>query len=324
MSGPILVIVEQRGGAIHPGALQCLAAATELASGAEVHALVIGHDVSSVADTVATYGVSAVHVADAASLELYRARPYAKVVEQVVGAISPSAVLLATTFMGRDLAPRVAVRTGAALGTDCVEVSRDGDTIRVRRPMYSGKCFGELTLGTGLAIVSIRPNSYAAPAPGDGGASINAVAVDADDDAVTTREVVRTGGGSKDVTEADIVVAGGRSMKSEENFDILEALAAELDAAVGATRAAVDAGYQPHARQIGLTGKVVTPRLYFACGVDGAIQHLAGMRGSKVIVAINTKADAPIFNVATYGCVADLFDVVPHLTEELRRLKETG
>ncbi|MCP4250972.1 MAG: electron transfer flavoprotein subunit alpha/FixB family protein [bacterium] len=175
-----------------------------------------------------------------------------------------------------------------------------------------------------LKLVTVRANAYGAGAPdASASADTQAVAVSFTDGDTRSRttQIVRSGGGVKDVTEADAVVAGGRSLKSEENFKILYELAELLDGAVGASRAACDAGYQPHSRQVGLTGKVVTPVLYIACGIDGAIQHLAGMRGSKVIVAVNTKAEAPIFSVASYGCVADLFTMVPLLTEEVRRLK---
>jgi electron transfer flavoprotein alpha subunit len=170
--------------------------------------------------------------------------------------------------------------------------------------------------------VSIRANTYPAATPGGGHAPVEPLSLDLepDDERLVNHEWVGTTSGVKDVTEADIVVSGGRSLKSEENFKILFDLAAVLDAAVGASRAACDAGYQPHSRQVGLTGKTVTPKLYLAFGIDGAIQHLAGMRGSKVIVAVNTKKDAPIFNVATYGCVADLFTMAPLLTEEFKKV----
>ena len=202
---------------------------------------------------------------------------------------------------------------------------RQGDELHVKRPMYCAKCIGSFTLASDRPqILTVRPNAYAAPTPDENAKATVAnldVQFEPRDLELETIDVVGTTTGVKDVAEADIIVSGGRSLQSEENFAMLYEMAALLDAAVGASRAAVDAGYQPHSRQVGLTGKVVTPRLYSACGIDGAIQHLAGMRGSKVIVAINTKRDAPIFGVATYGIVADLFDMVPLLTEEVRRLK---
>jgi electron transfer flavoprotein alpha subunit len=225
--------------------------------------------------------------------------------------------------MSRDLAPRVAARIKAALATDCLEVERAGGAVKVKRPMYAGKCVGEFALaGDRTNVLSIRPNIYAAEASGDGAASTTPLAVNLTDDdrRVKAIELLRAGGTVRDVADADVVVSGGRPLKSEENFKILYELADLLDGAVGASRAAVDAGYQPASRQVGLTGKVVNPRLYIACGIDGAVQHLAGMRGSKVIVAINTKPDAPIFSVATYGCVVDLFTLVPLLTREIRRV----
>jgi electron transfer flavoprotein alpha subunit len=225
--------------------------------------------------------------------------------------------------MTRDLAPRVAARSRAALATDCLEAQRVDGTLRVKRPLYCAKCVGEFTLADDrLQILSIRPNIFQAEESGaSGDPNITTLAANLTDEDRRTRvvDLVRSGSGAKDVAEADVIVSGGRPLKSEENFKILFELADVLDGAVGASRAAVDAGYQPASRQVGLTGKVVNPRLYIACGIDGAVQHLAGMRGSKVIVAINTKADAPIFNVATYGCVVDLFTLVPLLTDELRR-----
>jgi electron transfer flavoprotein alpha subunit len=231
-------------------------------------------------------------------------------------------VLLAASFMGRDLSPRVAVRLGAGLATDVTELDLDDSgALVVRRSIYAGKASHRVHFSASkVQIASVRPNTFAAPT--GGGAKAERVEVpvvaEAGDDRQVTREIARTGGGEKDVTEASIVVSGGRSLKNEENFKIIADLAHALDGAVGASRAACDAGYQPHSRQVGLTGKTVTPQLYVACGISGAIQHLAGMRGSRRIVAINTDPEAPIFKVADYGIVGDLFEIVPLLTEEIK------
>ena len=216
----------------------------------------------------------------------------------------------------------------AALATDCTDVQFAGESLQIKRPMYCGKCIGTFRLdGEAIRIVSVRPNMYAGSCL-DHTREADRVTLDVEftdrDRAARVIEVVRTGGDVKDVAEADIIVSGGRSLKSEENFAMLYELAEVLNGAVGASRAAVDAGYQPAGRQVGLTGKIVTPRLYIACGIDGAIQHLAGMQGSKVIVAVNTKPEAPIFRVATYGCLVDLFTLVPLLTNEIRQLAVTG
>lgn len=327
MGNDILVFIEQREGKILPASLQVLTAAQGLASGlggAPV-ACLIGSGVDGLAATVAQHGAAKVYTADDPGLEKYTALGYTRALCAVMEAADPKVLLLATTFMSRDLAPRVAIRAKVGLATDCTEVKLDGDKLIVTTPLYCGKATGSFSLSLDAPkIVSIRPNTYiAGEADASATADVQAVAVSLDDSdrRATTTELVRAAGGVKDVTEADIVVSGGRSIKNEENFKILYELAEVLDGAVGASRAAVDAGYQPHTRQVGLTGKVVTPVLYLACGIDGAIQHLAGMRGSKVIVAVNTKAEAPIFSVATYGCVADLFTMVPLLTEEFRRLK---
>ena len=330
MAAGILVFVEQRAGRVHPASLQLFTAARKLADafGAEVEAVMVGRELDRLAETPARYGARRVWLVDDPELCFYRAKPYTRAVTTVIQRAGPQIVLLAATFLGRDLAPRVAVRTAAALATDCMELSPANGALLVERPMYSGRCVSLVKLEAGrLRIVSVRPNSFVAvEAAGSGAAATERLAFEPTDDDRRAKvlQVVRTGGTVKDVTEADIVVSGGRSLKSQENFKIVYELAEILDAAVGASRAAVDAGYQPHSRQVGLTGKVVTPKLYIACGIDGAVQHLAGMRGSKVIVAINTRRDAPIFDVATYGIVADLFRMVPLLTEEFRRLKESG
>jgi len=323
----MLVFVEQRGGKIHPASFQLLALAERLASatGGRAEACLVGHGVASLVPTLASHGAKQVYTVDDAELAQYRILPYAAAVDAVLMAATPKVLLIPTTFLGRDLAARIAARKRAALAMDCTEVTAEGADLILRKPMYAGKFSGEFRLsGDRLQVVTVRTNAYSAKAPESGATAETisvALSLSPGDRRVRLNEIAATGSGVKDVTEADIVVSGGRSLKSSGNFKIIYDLAAALDGAVGASRAACDAGYQPHTRQVGLTGKVVTPRLYVACGIDGAIQHLAGMRGSKVIVAINTKKEAPIFKVATYGCVADLFTLVPLLTEEFRKVK---
>lgn len=318
----ILVFAEQRGGHFHPAVGQLATAARAIDSGAEVRMVLAGHHVGELAQQAGGFGVAGVIACDDPQLERYRPQPYTRALQLAIEKVRPDIVLLASTFMGRDLAPRIAVRTQAALATDCTAVRLDGGAVVVERPVYTGKATARIKLPADrLKIVSIRPNAFAA-APAQGSAPVERLGLDleAADTRLVNHQWVSTSSGIKDVTEADIIVSGGRSLKSEENFKILYDLAKVLDAAVGASRAACDAGYQPHSRQVGLTGKTVTPKLYMAFGIDGAIQHLAGMRGSKVIVAINTKKEAPIFNVATYGCVADLFVMAPLLTEEFKKV----
>ncbi len=328
MTNNVLVFVEQRRGRVHPASFQLLNAAGRLveSTGGRVEACIVGESVAGLADSVAAYGAKKVYTVDDPELALYRALPYTSALCTAIDAAAPKIVLIPTTFMGRDLASRVAARKQAALAIDCTDVAVDKGELVVTKPMYAGKFSAKFRLSAKcLQIATVRSNAYTAASPQDGAkAEVQAVALKLTDrdKRLKINEVAAAGSGVKDVTEGDIVVSGGRSLKSEDNFKIIYDLAQALDGAVGASRAACDAGYQPHSRQVGLTGKVVTPRLYIACGIDGAIQHLAGMRGSKVIVAINTKKEAPIFKVATYGCVVDLFTLVPLLTQELQKLKE--
>ena len=326
MGNDILIFAEQRSGRIHPAVAQIVTAGRELAgkTGGQVVAAVVGDGLDEAVAAVDATGVDRIVRVQDASLALYSPLTYRTALTQVIGHVDPKVVLLPATFMGRDLAPRVAVRCKAALATDVVELSiGDDGGLDVRRPVYNGKAFCHVRFPADrLAMASVRPNTFPAASGGGGAAQESLEFAPADgDDRIRPLEVVRTGGQDKDVTEADIIVSGGRALKSAENFKILYELARELDGAVGASRAACDAGYQPHSRQVGLTGKTVTPKLYIACGISGAIQHLAGMRGSKCIVAINTDPEAPIFRVADYGIVDDLFKVVPLLTQEVRRLK---
>ncbi|MFQ5590514.1 MAG: electron transfer flavoprotein subunit alpha/FixB family protein [Phycisphaerae bacterium] len=328
MNKNILVFTEQRDGSILPASFQLLTIANELAgaSGGQVEACVVGHGAGSLAERIATRGAAKVYTVDDPELAMYRVGPYTKAVDAVVSIADPRTLLFPTTAMGRDLASRVAARRRGALAIDATDLCCDGDDLVVEKPMYAGKFSAKFRLAGGrLQVATVRSNVYPAREAKAGAVADTcsvALTLTEGDQRTKIKEIVSTTSGIKDVTEADIIVSGGRALKSEENFKILIELAELLDGAVGASRAACDAGYQPHSRQVGLTGKVVTPRLYIACGIDGAIQHLAGMRGSKVIVAINTKKEAPIFGVATYGCVADLFTMVPLLTKEFRRLAQ--
>ncbi|HKQ49073.1 MAG TPA: electron transfer flavoprotein subunit alpha/FixB family protein [Phycisphaerae bacterium] len=326
MTKDIFVFIEQRGGAILPAALQAISAATQLAAktGGKVTAGLVGQDLGPLADKLDSTGVATIYSTGDAALAMYQPLRYTRAIVEMIRKADPQIVLLAASFMGRDVAPRVAVRLSAGLATDCTEFELDSTgTLVVRRPIYNGKATSKVHFNPArLQIASVRPNTFPIPS---GGAKAERVSVpyaaDASDERQTTKEIARTGGAEKDVTEASIVVSGGRSLKSADNFKIIFDLAHALDGAVGASRAACDAGYQPHSRQVGLTGKTVTPQLYIACGISGAIQHLAGMRGSRRIVAINTDKEAPIFKVADYGVVADIFTFVPLLTEEVKKVR---
>lgn len=327
MTKDVFVFVEQRNGSIHPGPMQCITAAAELAAktGGKVIAGLIGQNLGPVADQIDGTGPATIYTADAEPLNLYNAITYARTLAGMIEKADPQVVLMAGTFMGRDIAPRVAMRLGAGLATDCTKLELDSaGALLVERPIYAGKASSKIHFhAEKVQMASVRANTY--PVPQGGGAKAERVAFDfapdAGDARQVTKEIARIGGGEKDVTEASIIVSGGRSLKNADNFKMLEELAGLLDGAVGASRAACDSGYQPHSRQVGLTGKTVTPQLYIACGISGAIQHLAGMRGSRRIVAINTDVEAPIFKVADYGIVGDLFKIVPLLTEEVKQAK---
>jgi electron transfer flavoprotein alpha subunit len=326
MTNDILIFAEQRNDRLHPAALQIVTPAKALAdkTGGQVVACVVGDAIDNAVAAIDKTGVERIVTISDPSLAMYSALRYRTALTAAMQKVDPKVALLPATFMGRDLSPRVAVCTRAALATDVVELEINADgALDVVRPIYNGKATCHVTLPAARpAIASVRPNTFAAPS-GAGGAPREALGFEpaSGDERIEVKEIAKTGGDIKDVTEADIIVSGGRALKNEENFKILFDLARELDAAVGASRAACDAGYQPHSRQVGLTGKTVTPKLYFAFGISGAIQHMAGMRGSKVIVAVNTDPEAPMFKVADYGIVADLFKVIPLLTAEIKKLE---
>ncbi len=314
----ILVFVEQRGGEVRKASLQAVSEAKR--QGGPVSAVLPGSGVGDAAAGLGAWGADTIYVADDAKLGFYSAEGYAEAVVKAVEQEQPSALFFAGTAMGRDLAPRVAARLGVGAIADAVGLTRDGDAFSVRRPVYSGKAFATAnTGGKTPQVISLRPNVFAAEEVAGAGV---VVAVDGLSLSIRAlvKELIEAEGGELDVAEADIIVSGGRGIKGPENFALIKSLADALGGAVGASRAAVDAGWIEHSHQVGQTGKVVSPSLYIACGISGAIQHLAGMSSSKVIVAINKDPDAPIFKIADYGVVGDLFDVIPPMVEAIKAL----
>ncbi|MEE4273367.1 MAG: electron transfer flavoprotein subunit alpha/FixB family protein [Thermoanaerobaculales bacterium] len=315
----ILVFIEQRNAEIRKASLQALSEAARHAGG-DVAAVIAGSGIGDAAAGLGAYGATKVFVADDPNLALYSAEGYGEAVAKAVEAAAPDAVFFSGTAMGRDLAPRVAAKLGVGALADVVALEKDGDQLVARRPVYSGKAFATAdSAGSKPQVISLRPNVFAAE---ETGGSAEVVALDglALSIRAVVKELVDTGGGELDVAEADVIVSGGRGLKGPENFAVVKELADALGGAVGASRAAVDAGWIPHKHQVGQTGKVVSPSLYIAAGISGAIQHLAGMSSSKVIVAVNKDPDAPIFKIADYGIVGDLFDVIPPMVEEVKKL----
>jgi electron transfer flavoprotein alpha subunit len=319
MMAGILVFVEQRNGVVRQASFQAVSEAHRLAGG-DVAAVLVGSGVADAAAGLGAFGATKVFVADDPNFTLYSSEGYGEAVAKAVTTANPSAVFFAGTAMGRDLAPRVAAKLGVGAIADVVSLEKDGDQLVARRPVYSGKAFATVdSAGTSPQIISLRPNVFAAE---EIGGSAEVIALDGLSLAIraVVKDLVDTGGGELDVAEADIIVSGGRGLKGPENFALIRDLAQALGGAVGASRAAVDAGWIPHKHQVGQTGKVVSPALYIAAGISGAIQHLAGMSSSKIIVAVNKDPDAPIFKIADYGIVGDLFDVIPPMVEEIKKL----
>ena len=316
----VIAVLEQRDGTLKRVSHEVLTAARTLADamGSEVHALVIGPSGVS-GDGLGDYRADKVFVAADDALALYQSGPYAATAAEVVQGGDYGIVILAATAMGKDLAPRVAARLGGTLATDVTAIQYDGGVV-VTRPVYAGKAVYTLKLSGAPSVVSLRPNAVAPQQNAKAGAA-ESVSPAGAAPLVTTAEVKQPDRAALDVAEASVVVSGGRGLKEAEHFKLIEDLAEAVGGAVGASRAVVDAGWRSHAEQVGQTGKTVSPSLYFAVGISGAIQHLAGIRTAKVIVAINKDADAPIFKVADYGIVGDLFEVMPRLTAEVAKLK---
>lgn len=320
MARNVLVLAEVRNGAIRPVSYECIAAGRSVAEGGQVTAVLLG-TAGSFANELIARGADKVVVVKGDHLKEYTPDAWLSALQQVHAAVQPDAVFLGHTGIGRDLAPRFAMRNAAGMVSDAIAVKMEGDQVTFTRPIYAGKAYATQVVTEGLIVATIRPNNLAALEPEAGRiGEVSEEAAQAADLRTVIKEIVRKSTGGVDLTSAKVVVAGGRGVKSADGFKPLYELAEVLGAAVGASRAAADAGYCDYALQVGQTGKTVTPDLYIACGISGAIQHLAGMSASKVIVAINKDPDAPIFKVADYGIVGDLFEVVPLLTAEFRLL----
>jgi electron transfer flavoprotein alpha subunit len=322
MSRKILVLADLRNGAVRNVTFEALTAAKNLAEGGEVYAAVLTGNAGDIPAQAAQYGADKVFVVENAVLDNYIPDAYATALEKVIRDTNPDVVFFAHSAIGRDLAPKLAARFGAGQVSDIINVESAGGNLVFTRPIYAGKAFTKNTFNEGLVFATIRPNNLPKAEPdASRTADVVNVSVDLPADSLRTfiKEVVKKSTGGVDLSEAKVIVSGGRGVKSADGFKPLQELADVLGAAVGASRGACDADYCDYALQIGQTGKVVTPDLYIACGISGAIQHLAGMSNSKVIVAINKDPEAPIFKVADYGIVGDLFDIVPLLTEEFKK-----
>jgi electron transfer flavoprotein alpha subunit len=318
----ILAFAEQREGKFKKSAYEVTQAARKLADqlGAEAVTLVVGEHVEAITPELGMYGAKRVLVVQDARLHYYSTTAYAKIVAEIARREQASILCLPASQMGKDLAPRVAAKLDAGLAADCIALDVQQGEIVGTRPVYAGKAFINVKVSSPTKIFTLRPNVFTASASNGASATVENVSVDLQDaDFATKVTGVKIAEGRPDVTEASIIVSGGRGMKGPEHFHLVEKLADVLGAAVGASRAVVDAGWRPHDEQVGQTGKTVSPTLYIACGISGAVQHLAGMSSSKYIVAINKDKDAPIFQVADYGVVGDVFEILPALTEELKK-----
>jgi electron transfer flavoprotein alpha subunit len=318
----ILTFVEIRDGKIKKSSLEALSEAKRRAGelGVSAAAAIVGG--AEHGPELFAHGASKVFLLENPRLQAYSAQGFALALAEVIRRTAPRAVFFAATAMGRDLAPRLAAKLGAALASDCTRVSVKDGALEFIRPIYAGKALLTVALKSAPALATLRPNVFPAAAAAGASGEMVSLAVEIPESAIRGRtvEVVCEAGGEIDVAEAEIIVSGGRGLKAPESFALLRELAALLPkAAVGASRSAVDSGWIGHSHQVGQTGKTVSPKLYLAFGISGAIQHLAGMSSSKVIVAVNKDPEAPIFKFADYGIVADLFQVIPALKDELRK-----
>lgn len=322
MANGIWVFIEQLDGQIKKVSCEVLTtgrrAADEL--GQELCAVLVGRDVSNLVPSLAEYGADKVYLMEDDALEQYTTDGYAAAIGQLIEEYKPYAVLLGYTVNGRDLAAQISQKCKTGLMSDCVDMIIENGQLVFKRPIYAGKAFARVFCPEARPVMAtIRPNSFM-PEQNKKDAEVIKVSVSINGIRQQVKDIIRQVSERPELTEANIIISGGRGIKGPENFKLLEDVADTLGAAVGASRAAVDAGWAPHSMQVGQTGKTVSPTLYIACGISGAIQHLAGMGSSKCIVAINKDPEANIFKVADYGIVGDLFEVLPVFKEELQKM----
>ncbi|MDZ7319829.1 MAG: electron transfer flavoprotein subunit alpha/FixB family protein [candidate division KSB1 bacterium] len=327
MAKAVMAIAEQRNGVFRKVTFEVVSEARRLADqlGSELVVVLLGSGMNGLSAELAHYGANKVLVGESDIFKNYSPEGFTRTILEATKKVDPEIILLPASTFGKDLGPRLAAHLGVGLATDCVKLKLENGRLFALRPMYAGKVLAEHELLATPQMASLRPNNFAVLPPDTSKTAVVeplSVPVSAADLKAVVKEFVASGGGKIELTEANIIVSGGRGMKGPENYKILEDLASVLGAAVGASRSAVDAGWRPHSDQVGQTGKTVSPNLYIACGISGAIQHLAGMSSSKCIVAINKDPEAPIFQRADYGIVGDLFEVVPRLTEEFKKIIE--
>ncbi|MTH52917.1 electron transfer flavoprotein subunit alpha/FixB family protein [Bacillus mangrovi] len=322
MARKVLILGEVRDQSLRNVSFEAIAAGKTVAEGGEVVAVLIGDSVSGLAQEMIQYGADRVITVEDEKLAAYTPDGYSQALMAVIEEEKPEGMIFGHTALGKDLSPKIAAKLQTGLVSDAIHVEEAGGNIVFTRPIYSGKAFEKVIVTDGVLFATIRPNNIA-PLDKDDSRSgdVSQVSAEIKDLRTIVKDVIRKATEGVDLSEAKVIVAGGRGVKSEDGFSPLKELADVLGGAVGASRGACDADYCDYSLQIGQTGKVVTPDLYIACGISGAIQHLAGMSNSKVIVAINKDPEANIFKVADYGIVGDLFEVIPMLTEEFKKLK---
>lgn len=322
MSKKVLVLGETKDGALRNVSFEAIAAAKQIYADGEVVSVLLGDDVEAFAQELIQYGADRVVTVTHENLKNYTSDGYSQGFMAVYEQEEPDAIVIGHTALGKDLSPKIASKLDSGLISDVTEIEGEGDDALFIRPIYSGKAFEKVKNKDGLLFVTVRPNNIPSLEKDEGrSGDVSSVDVDVKDLRTIISEVISKATDGIDMSEASVVVAGGRGVRSAEGFEPIKELANLLGGAVGASRGACDADYCDYSLQIGQTGKVITPDLYIGVGISGAIQHVAGMSNSKVIVAINNDPDAEIFKIADYGIVGDLFEVVPLLIEEVKQLK---